>query len=127
VASVFGALWLSQIVPAIVAGDVPSGAGDLNLPSSPVHVLDLSLYLPAAITAGVLLLRRRAWGYLAAPALLAFLGLTGLPILVTPLVATAPAPAPPWAVLTPIAAITVTSLTVAARLIYAARARKGVR
>jgi len=33
-------------------------------------VLDLSLFLPAAILAGALLLKRRSWGYVLAPVIL---------------------------------------------------------
>ncbi|MGH2631600.1 MAG: hypothetical protein ACRDHI_13730, partial [Actinomycetota bacterium] len=36
----------------------------------PVHVLDLAVFLPAAVAAGVLLWRRRAWGYVLAPVVL---------------------------------------------------------
>ncbi|MFF4128754.1 hypothetical protein ACFYYP_35035 [Microbispora rosea] len=38
------------------------------LPSSPVHVLDLSFFLPAAFISGALLLRGRPWAYTTAPA-----------------------------------------------------------
>ena len=110
VAAMFTALWLSGIVPAILAGDVPAGARELGLPSNPVHVLDLAFYLPAAFTTGVLLLRGHPWAYATAPGLLVFLALTGLPILLTPFVANARGEAPGWAVLPPIAIITVVSV-----------------
>ncbi len=121
VAAAFTALWLSDVVPAILAGDTPAGARELGLPSSPVHVLDLSFYLPAAFTTGVLLLRRHAWAYATAPGLLVFLTLTGLPILLTPFVANARGVAPGWAVLPPIAVITVVSVALTVRLLPAAR------
>jgi hypothetical protein len=121
VAAVFTVLWLSDIIPAILAADVPAGARELGLPSNPVHVLDLSFYLPAAFTTGVLLLRRHAWAYASAPGLLVFLTLTGLPILLTPFIANARGGAPGWAVLPPIATITIASFALTVRLLSAAR------
>lgn len=121
VAAMFAALWLSGIVPAVLAGEVPAGARELGLPSSPVHVLDLAFFLPAAFTGGVLLLRGHAWGYAAAPGLLVFLALTGLPILLTPFVAGARGDTAGWAVLPPIGVVTVASVALAVRLLSAAR------
>ncbi|MEU7916663.1 hypothetical protein [Microbispora bryophytorum] len=116
VATLFTLLWLKDIVPAVLAGRLPQSVSELALPSSPVHVLDLSFFLPASFVTGVLLLRNRPWPYTTAPGLLAFLALTGLPIMVTPFVAWARGDEPAWAVLPPIAAITVACLAVLARL-----------
>jgi hypothetical protein len=121
VAAVFTALWLSSIIPAVLAGDVPAGARELGLPSNPVHVLDLAFYLPAAFTSGVLLLRGRAWAYASGPGLLVFFALTGLPILFTPFIANARGDAPGWAVLPPVAVVTVASVALTARLLSAVR------
>jgi hypothetical protein len=121
VAAVFTALWLSDIVPAVLAAQVPAGARELGLPSNPVHVLDLSLYLPAAFTTGVLLLRRHPWAYATVTGLLVFLTLTGLPILLTPFVANARGDTPGWAVLPPIAAITIVSVALTVRLLSTVR------
>lgn len=57
-----------------------------DVPTDPVHVLDLALFLPATCAAGALLLRRRGMGYAAAPSALVWLGMISLPILVTPFV-----------------------------------------
>jgi len=119
VAGLFGALWLTSIVPALLSGQVPVAARDLGLPSSPVHVLDLAFFLPATFAAGVLLLRNRAWGYVLAPALLGFLALTGLPIMVTPFVAGQRGDSPAWAVLAPIATVTILSTGLLIRLLSA--------
>jgi hypothetical protein len=121
VATLFTAVWLRDIIPAIAGGRIPAGAQELGLPASPVHVLDLAFYLPAAFAAGVLLLRNRAFAYVIAPAMLLFLTLTGLPILLTPLVAAGRGDEPGWTVLPPIGAITLTSLALTVRLLSSAR------
>jgi hypothetical protein len=106
----FALLWLSDIVRALRAGTVPASVSDLGVPTNPVHVLDLALFLPAVVVTGVLLLRERPLGFVGAPVLLLFLVLTGLPILITPLVATALDQTASWAVAAPIAVITVAGL-----------------
>ncbi len=68
----FALLWLSEILPALVRGAAPASAVDAGLITNPVHVLDLSLLLPAHLAAGTLLLRERDLGYALAPLLLAF-------------------------------------------------------
>jgi hypothetical protein len=57
-------LWLSDIVPAIVAGGAPMAIAGRGLPVEPSHVLDLGLLLPASFLSGILLIRRHPWGYL---------------------------------------------------------------
>ena len=56
------------------------------MPSNPVHVLDLALFLPAAIGSGVLVRRHHPLGYRTAAPLLVFMALTCCPILVIPAV-----------------------------------------
>jgi hypothetical protein len=68
----FGLLWLGEIVPALATGTVPASLAEAGVPSNPVHAIDLSIILPAHVMAGVLLLRRRPFGYAAAPILLSF-------------------------------------------------------
>ena len=72
VAAGFGLLWLGQILPALLAGRDPAGLREIRLPTNPVHVLDLSLLLPALAFTGGALLRDRPLGYALAPILLAF-------------------------------------------------------
>jgi hypothetical protein len=70
VGTIFSLLWVSEIVPAMLAGKAPEVVAEAGLPTNPVHVLDLAVFLPAAVLAGTLLARRRAWGYVLAPTVL---------------------------------------------------------
>jgi hypothetical protein len=112
VAGVFTMLWLSDLVPAMVEGRLPQGAVDLALPSNPVHVLDLAVFLPAAIAIGRLVLLRRPTGLTLAPAAVVFLVMTGLPILVTPFVTASRGGEPAWQVMVPVGVITAVGIAV---------------
>jgi hypothetical protein len=68
----FCALWLSEIAPALARGTVPPSLTEGGFFTNPVHVLDLSLLLPAMIASGVSLARRRSFGYAVGPMLLVF-------------------------------------------------------
>ena len=64
--------WLGRIGPALLTGLPPAGLESTT--TLVIQVLDLGLVVPLAVLAGVLLLRRSAWGYLlASVALLKFL------------------------------------------------------
>jgi hypothetical protein len=102
----FALLWLSEDVPALLAGNTPQSVVDMNVPTNPVHVLDLSFFLPAVIITGVLLLKRRPLGYTLATAFMAFLTLTGIPILITPIVQARRGETAGWGVLLPIGTLT---------------------
>jgi uncharacterized membrane protein (DUF485 family) len=45
-------LWLSQDIPALLNGTVPSDVTQAGLLVNPIHVLDMALYLPAFIMDG---------------------------------------------------------------------------
>ncbi len=62
-ALLFLALWLKEDFPAVLRGIPPASIGDAGLLTNPVHVLDLSLVIPAMLAVSILLLRRRALGY----------------------------------------------------------------
>jgi hypothetical protein len=72
VASLFYLLWLRDIIPSLITGDVPTSITDAGLPTSPVYVLDLSIYLPGIIICAIMLLKDKSPGYFLAPSLLAF-------------------------------------------------------
>ena len=86
VAGLFALLWLSEDLPAVLAGSVPQSVVEMGLPTNPVHVLDYVFFLPAAMITGIGLLRRTHFAYVSAPAFLVLLALTCVPILITPLV-----------------------------------------
>jgi hypothetical protein len=117
VAALFILLWLTEIIPDLLAGDPSRSASDWNVPTNPVHVLDLAFFLPAVITSGVLLLRRHSLGYATAAAQLVWLALTCLPILITPLVAKTRGHADNWTVIPPIGALLIATLVVLSRLL----------
>jgi hypothetical protein len=108
----FGLLWLSEDVPALLAGSTPQSLTDMALPTNPVHILDLGFFLPAAIATGVLLLKRKPLAYTLAPAFIVFLILTGVPILLTPVVQAARGGTAGWGVVVPIGTLTVALLGV---------------
>lgn len=116
-AALFALLWLSEIVPDLLAGDPSRSAADWRVPTNPVHVLDLAFFLPALATSGFLLLRRRPWGYATAPGQLTWLALTCLPILVTPMVAQARGHEAGWAVTAPIGLVLLATLVALARVL----------
>lgn len=116
-AALFTLLWLSEIVPDALSGAPSRSASAWQVPTNPVHVLDLAFFLPAAATSGSLLLRRHRLGYTTAPGQFTWLALTCLPIMVTPMVADARGHQPDWTVTVPIAAILLASLGALARLL----------
>lgn len=72
IAAGFGLLWLGEVLPALLGGRDPRGLTDIGLPTNPVHVLDLSLLLPALAFTGISLLRGGALGYALGPVMLGF-------------------------------------------------------
>ncbi len=71
-AIIFTALWLMEVIPSTIANSTPKSVMDAGLMINPVHVNDLSLLLPAFIAAGVLLIRKKAEGYVFVPAMFSF-------------------------------------------------------
>ncbi|MET3905228.1 hypothetical protein [Paenarthrobacter sp. 4246] len=119
----FAVLWLSQIVPDLLAGRPSTSAALWDVPTDPVHVLDLALYIPAICASGVLLLRHHRIGYASAPGSLIFLSLTCLPILVIPFVTHARGEIVNWTILVPIGLLAAATLAVLWRLLQTMRPR----
>jgi hypothetical protein len=87
IAVLFALLWLSQDIPAILAGKPPQSVTETGLLTNPVHVLDLGLYLPGMIITAVLLWRRKFLGFFFAIPFLVFSILTGIGIIAIDVVA----------------------------------------
>ena len=119
----FTVLWLKEIVPAVASGSVPASALELGLPTNPVHVMDLSVFLPAVIGTGALVRHRHPLGLAATPGMLVFLLLTSLPILVTLVVVEARGGSAAWAVAGPIGVVAVLSAVFLVRFVRAPSAR----
>ena len=109
-ALLFGLLWLSEDVPALLGGANPQSVIDMGLPINPVHILDLAFFLPAVIITSVMLLQRKPLGFALAPAFITFLILTGIPILITPIVQAARGETAGWGVVFPIGTLTIALL-----------------
>jgi hypothetical protein len=103
----FAILWLSEDVPALLSGSTPKSLTEAGCPTNPIHILDLGFFLPAALLTGTWLLRGRPLAFTLAPIFLVFLILTGIPILLTPVVQTARGAGAEWGVTVPIGTLTV--------------------
>lgn len=79
----FSALWLSEIVPDLLSGKIPSSLIETGLWVNPVHVLDLGFVLPGMIITSVLLWKGKTWGFLMAVPLMVFLVTMGMGIIAT--------------------------------------------
>ena len=103
-------LWLNEDIPALLTGKIPQTVMESGLLTSPVHVLDLGLYLPAMIITAILLWRRKLLGYILAIPLLVFNILTGIGIVAAQFAASSKGLAASLGVELFIAAIVVVSL-----------------
>jgi len=70
--------WLSEIIPALLAGRVPKAMRDSGQLTEAVAVLDLAFGAPACMIAAILLLRRKPLGFIFGPVVLTFLILSSL-------------------------------------------------
>jgi hypothetical protein len=120
-ALLFGFLWLSEDVPALMAGNTPRSLTDVGWFTNPVHVLDLGFFLPAAFLTGALLLKRQPLGYTLVLPFMVFLVLTSIPILLTPVVQSLRGEGAAWGVTVPIGAFLVIWLGVSVWLLSTMR------
>ncbi len=72
IGTIFYLLWLSEIVPAMVSNSRPQILIDTGLLTNPVHILDLSVILPAFILTGIFLLKKKQMGFLMTTPILIF-------------------------------------------------------
>lgn len=80
-AVLFYFLWLREIVPALMAREIPQSIQDNGTPTNAVHVLDMAWILPAFVITALSLWRKRALGYTLAGAFLSYCVLLILAIL----------------------------------------------
>lgn len=79
-AVLFYFVWLSEVVPALIAGDVPRSVADAGTPTGAAHVLDMAWILPAMALTAIWLWRGHAVAYVLAGVLLSFASLMTLAI-----------------------------------------------
>ena len=79
-AALFYGLWLSDVLTAMFYNEPAASLKDINLPTNPVHVIDLSVILPALAITGILILKRHHLGFLLAPVMLSFILLMDITI-----------------------------------------------
>ncbi len=72
-AILFYSLWLSETVPALVAGKLPLSVQDNGTATNAVHVLDMAWILPAFGITAVSLWRKQRLGYILAGAILSYI------------------------------------------------------
>ncbi len=106
-AGLFYLLWLSEDVPALLSNKTPQSILDMAVPTNPVHILDLAFFLPGVIATGIMLMKRKSLAYTISPAFIVFLILTGIPILITPIVQTTLSGTAAWGVVPPIGTLTI--------------------
>jgi len=69
---IFCFAWLSEVLPALITNNTPRGLIGTNLFTNPVHVVDLSVFLPGLFLTGMLLLKKKPLGLLMTPIMLSF-------------------------------------------------------
>jgi hypothetical protein len=65
-------LWLSEIIPSVIKNTIPESLTNVGMATNPIHVLDLSIFLPAFFITGILLFRKQASGFTLTPVFLIF-------------------------------------------------------
>lgn len=123
-AVLFILLWLSEDVPALFSNTRPQSLIDMALPTNPVHILDLAFFLPAVIVTGVLLIKKKPLAYTLAPTFIVFLLLTGIPILITPVIQAARGETAAWGVVVPIGTLTTLLLVLLVWLLSTIRSQE---
>lgn len=68
---VVGLLWLSTTLPTLINGTIPVALEHLT--TLPVQAIDLAFFLPSTFIGGMLIIKRKAMGYLLAPVATIFL------------------------------------------------------
>lgn len=80
-AAFFYFLWLREVIPALIAREIPQSIQENGTPTNGIHVLDMAWILPAFVITAFSLRRKHALGYTLAGALLSYCVLLILAIL----------------------------------------------
>lgn len=70
-----GFMWLFEIVPAVLADELPAAIAQLGPEAAHTYVIDLGILVPCLAIAAVWLWQERPWGYVVAGVLLVFAAL----------------------------------------------------
>lgn len=73
IAVIFSMLWVKDIIPSILADQTPAILKEAGLFTNPVHVIDLSVFLPGLFITGYFLLKKNETALRLAPAFLVFM------------------------------------------------------
>jgi hypothetical protein len=119
IGALFYLLWLSEILPATVAGTTPEAYAKAGVPTNPVHVLDLAVFLPAAVLAGTLVAKGHRWGYCLAPTVLVAMVFISVGIVSLMVVLAVRGQEAPLGVVAGVAVLAVVELVVVARFLGA--------
>ena len=68
----FYLLWFAEIFQAIIGNTIPASVAKSGLPTNPVHVIDISIFLPAMFVTGMFTLKRKQMAFVFANMLLCF-------------------------------------------------------
>lgn len=80
-AFVFSIMWLSDSLPGALTNTVPESIIKDDLITNPVQALDFSFYIPLMFISSFMVIKKKAFGYLLAPMMLVFGGLTAINII----------------------------------------------
>ena len=72
IAVLFYMIWLSEIIPALLNNTTPKSITESGLLTNPVHVLDISIVLPAICIIAIAIRQRKAIGFIFIPVVLVF-------------------------------------------------------
>jgi hypothetical protein len=86
IGGMLGLMELAQVVPALLAGQVPAVVLKTGHPTGVIYIVDLGLVVPLMLLAGRWVRQRRPWGYVAAAVLLVKGVTVGLALLASNLV-----------------------------------------
>jgi hypothetical protein len=119
--TLFGLLWLRDIVPALVSGDTPGSLAGLAMITNPVQVLDFTFTIPAGLLAAARLWQGRRASLFLAGVLLVFFTIESASVAVDQLFGHLADPAAPLTAAPVMAALTLLGLWPLTAFLYSLR------